>query len=137
MQNKKLIILIVLGIAAVFSLIYGIVAPAKTRKNMPLGQEAIHQGEKIESQNIVLSPQRRAKKTKFSSWGRNPFLPKSATAESGLTGIIWNEDNPKAIINDEIVAIGDKIDGKTVIDIKQDRIILNDGTKEFDLRLNQ
>lgn len=52
-----------------------------------------------------------------------------------LSGILWDEKNPSAIINGRIVGIGDKVDGNTVVSIKQDSVILNDGISDFILRL--
>lgn len=138
MQNKKLIILIVLGVTAIFSLLYGITANPKGRKNLPSKQGIIHQGEKIESEKRIEPRKRRAKKTKFSSGARNPFSPRgSFLAASGLSGILWDKESPKAIINNNIVGIGDKVDGNTLVDIRQDRVILNDGTKNFELLLER
>ena len=52
-----------------------------------------------------------------------------------LMGILWDEESPKVIINDEILGIGDDIDGNTIVDIRQNKVILNDGSKDFELRL--
>ncbi len=52
-----------------------------------------------------------------------------------LAGILWDEESPKVIINDEILGIGDDIDGNTIVDIRQNKVILNDGSKDFELRL--
>ncbi|MFA5090843.1 MAG: hypothetical protein WC510_07485 [Candidatus Omnitrophota bacterium] len=53
-----------------------------------------------------------------------------------LTGIIWDEENPLAIINDRIVKTGDKVSLNNVVAIKQESVVLNDGTKDFELKLN-
>lgn len=65
-----------------------------------------------------------------------PIIP-SEKYSSGtyLNGILWDKACPMAIINDEIVKIGDSVGGKIVVDIKQDRVILNDGVTDFELRL--
>ncbi len=52
-----------------------------------------------------------------------------------LNGILWDKTSPMAIINDQVVKRGDTVSGKIVVDIKQDGVILNDGTKDFQLRL--
>ena len=73
-------------------------------------------------------------------WGRNPFVLESVASGSqilALSGILWDAENPKAIIGDKIVGKGDKIEEKTVIDIQKDRVILNDGVKDFELILGQ
>jgi len=154
MQNKKLIILIVLGIGAIFSLIYGITAPLKGKRKAPSKGVVIHRSERMQSRERTVPAIRNAAKTHFVTWVRNPFFPKtpltpsaSATSPSsttalatpGLTldGIMWDAENPRAMINGSLVGIGDKIYGNKVIDIKEDRVILNDGTEDFVLRLGR
>ncbi|MFH1847571.1 MAG: hypothetical protein ABH869_08490 [Candidatus Omnitrophota bacterium] len=52
-----------------------------------------------------------------------------------LSGIVWHTETPKAIINKQLLAIGDEIDGYIIVGINQEVVILNDGTKNFELRL--
>ena len=76
--------------------------------------------------------------SEFKDWGRNPFvLAEGITAVTGLNliGILWDADSPQAIINEEIVRVGDRVEGNEVVDILKDRVILHDGEKEFELRL--
>lgn len=74
---------------------------------------------------------------------RDPFVPApvvpSKTIPSGLhlTGIVWDRENPKAIINEIITSVGDSLEGNSVVEIKQDRVILHDGIHYFELRLGQ
>lgn len=100
------------------------------------GTEVIQHGEEVQSGKISIPVKHRAKKTKFTSWGRNPFLPKgSSSAASDLAGILWDEKSPKAIIGGIVVGIGDRVGGNTVVDIQKDRVILNDGAKDFEVGL--
>src|SRR3989338_584463 len=137
MENKKVIILIVLTVFAVISLIYGITAIPKGRAV----RAAVSQRPSPDADTYVAktlpSSERRFKRSKFTSWRRSPFVPVStaATSKLVLSGIAWNKDKPKAMIGDAIVMKGDEIDGNKVIDIKPDRIILNDGTKDFELKI--
>ena len=48
---------------------------------------------------------------------------------------MWDKEKPIAIINGEIIKVGDNVGGNIVVDIKQDRVILNDGAKDFELKL--
>ena len=41
------------------------------------------------------------------------------------------------MIGDSIVGKGDKIDGNTVIEVEKEKVILNDGTKDFELKLEK
>jgi hypothetical protein len=40
----------------------------------------------------------------------------------GIQGIIWNTDTPQAIINNQVVKIGDRIEGVEIIDIDKQGI---------------
>ena len=138
MQNKKVLTLIILSVFAVISLIYGIMAkPAKGRA----GKVSLSQNKNLTSPTACVIENRRAKHSKFKSWKRNPFVPvvSNVPQQSNLvlSGIIWNKEKPKAIIGEAIVTKGDKIGGNTVVDIKPDKVILNDGTKEFELKLEK
>lgn len=83
--------------------------------------------------------------TKSMELKRDPFTftfaksqPDSSVAsarELRLSGIVWDQDNPGAIINNKIVAVGQEVDGNKVVDIKENRVILNDGTHNFELRI--
>jgi len=53
----------------------------------------------------------------------------------GLTGIVWDEENPIAIMDGEIVSVGDIVGENVVIQIKKQSVILSDGVKEFKIGL--
>ena len=133
MQDKRFLTLIVLSIFAVISLIYGITAHPKGRAK----KAAISQAGNLTPIKVYVAAERRAKRSKFKSWKRNPFVPVGVPASSNLilSGIIWNKEKPKAVIGDALVSKGDKISGNTVLDIQQDRVILTDGAKDFELKL--
>ncbi|MFC1646610.1 hypothetical protein ACFL2Y_05500 [Candidatus Omnitrophota bacterium] len=138
MQNKKLIILIVLGVLAISSLIYGIVTPSKVRRGLRTEKRVIHKKEEATITKSITPAARRVKRSDYDSWGRSPFTLKKVVDKTiRLNGIVWDEHIPKAIINDYIVGIGDTIGENTVVDIKQDRVILSDGTRTFELRLER
>jgi len=74
---------------------------------------------------------------------RDVFVHGSAVSEeeiapSDLTlyGIIWDKDNPIAIINETIVKTGDKVGISTIKKIEQDCVIVNDGSRDYKLNLN-
>lgn len=75
-------------------------------------------------------------------WGRDPFSGRvyaGGQEEGGLNlvGIMFDKNNPAAIINDEIVEVGDKVNGNKIIEITKDRVILNDGGRNIELKLGQ
>lgn len=140
MQNKKLIILAILGILAIFSLIYGIVASPKTRRSPQVRELDIQPEREVYLTEKPILTQRVAKRTNYASWSRNPFTLQKTSSKAFkgliLDGIIWDKEKPMALINGEIVKIGDSVSANLVVDIKQDRVILNDGAKDFELKLD-
>ena len=140
MQNKKVIALIVLSALAVISLIYGAVAPSKSKfKSAAAGKQVAAAPAQDAPKSAVLTA-RRPKRSQFKTWKRNPFasgFTASTMTELTLNGIIWNKSTPKAMIGDAIVVKGDTIGENKVIDIKPDRVILNDGTKDFELKMEK
>jgi len=83
-------------------------------------------------------------KAKELKWGRDPFFLEMAmggdlpTLQLSLSGIIFDEVHPEAtyaIINEEVVRIGDNIRGIKVIDIQPDYVILKKFNQEFTLYL--
>jgi len=76
------------------------------------------------------------------SWDRCPFSGKSYSAAEGrqdlnLSGIMWSLKKPLAVINDRIVKVGDKILGSVVIEIDKEKVILNNGSTDFELKLGK
>lgn len=141
MQNKKQIILIILSIGAVISLYYGITAPPKSKYSTGRSARPVTQVARVEVAKRAIQAKRLGKKTTFVSWGRSPFVPKTAV-EKGVTsftlnGILWDETYPTAIINNDIVAVGDNIGKNTVVRIDANQVVLNDGIKDFTLRLEE
>ena len=55
--------------------------------------------------------------------------------ELDLSGIIYSPDDPRAIINNDIVRIGDTVGGSEVTDITEEKVTLSDGEKETVLEL--
>ena len=53
-----------------------------------------------------------------------------------LEGIIWDAKRPMAVINGLILIPGDEINANTIVTIEKDRVILNDGTQDMELRLD-
>lgn len=91
--------------------------------------------------DTALSTKRRAVRSKYAAWKRSPFVPTGTPGGEpstiSLRGIMWNKTNPKAMFGDAIAGKGDKVGNSTVVDIKKDRVIINDGTKDIELRINR
>lgn len=81
------------------------------------------------------------KRSNYKNWGRNPFIitktPVSDSSRLSIGGIVYDEKDICALVNDQVVRAGDEVNGNRVVDIKPDRVILNDGNKDIELKLEQ
>lgn len=122
-------------------MLYGITSGPKRKRTVAPVSGAISRDKTAPVVRQIIPIKRRAAKTNFVSWGRSPFILRrssiSAVKKLVLNGIMWDKENPLAVINDEVVKIGAEIGKNTVVDIKEDSVILNDGTNNFKLRLGQ
>ena len=87
-----------------------------------------------------------AKPIEQAGWGVDPFSGRPISVETGgiseikLSGIVYSAKNPKesyAIINNDIIGIGGKVGDSQlkIVNITQDEVTLNDGTKDIKLRV--
>jgi hypothetical protein len=74
-------------------------------------------------------------------WIRCPFSGKIyyggkiENIDLKLQGILWDNREPQAIINNKVIKPGDEIGPYIVVEIKQRTVVLNDGSNIFELRL--
>lgn len=73
---------------------------------------------------------------------RDPFssLPASVKDKVAfntltLSGILFDKDKPMAIINGDVVKIGQRVGSQKVVEIKRDRVILSDGVTLSEVKL--
>jgi hypothetical protein len=64
-----------------------------------------------------------------------PIMVDTSVVALEVGGIIWDAESPRALINEEVVEKGDKIGQYTVKEIRQESVILNDGVKDLELKL--
>lgn len=98
-----------------------------------------------EEEPVVLPEVKREKA--IVSWGRDPFLsplvkgvPEEGVPRVGaliLTGIVRDEEGVQAIIGDYIVSVGDIINGKEVISIRKNEVVLMEGKEREILKLEE
>jgi len=150
LDNKSKIQLAVTSILIlVFLVITGNSVKVIIRKLKPGVQETSKTITKDESQSIDMSNIKTRVSTDDTSgkwikdadknveWGRDPFHKMSdSISVLQLQGITWHEKSPKAIISNMVVGIGDRVGPNKIVDIKKDRVILNDGTNNFELTLD-
>ncbi len=84
-------------------------------------------------------------------WEESPFLSgRNAPSEDGgtagspsgerpyqLKGILWDPQRPSAIINNQVVGVGDRLHGWQVMEIQKDRVILSDGATTRELTVSE
>ena len=72
-------------------------------------------------------------------WPRDPFVPQASLAtivkavNLTLNGILWDDAEPKAIVNEKTLVEGDTIYGYTVERIRKKSVILRTGEKNIEL----
>ena len=74
-----------------------------------------------------------------SGWNKDIFYDRSNIYDHwfSLTGIIEFDNGRKAIINDEILRIGEKVKGFTVINISENQVLLTKNKYQVTLNLEQ
>lgn len=77
-------------------------------------------------------PRERPARSDFAWWGRTPFQKEEPLV---LTGIAWDDQNPKAVIQDRIVGVGEEVRGHKIVEIQPTRVKLSNGFYEFELEL--
>ena len=68
---------------------------------------------------------------------KTPGTPKKKTEPLVLSGVLWDDANPQAMIGDQIFGEGDTIQGYKVIDIQKTKVILDNGTATLELNLGE
>ena len=73
------------------------------------------------------------------AWRRDPFLRgASAGGPAGLllAGILWDATAPIAMINGQMLRVGEELEGYRVTAIFQDHVSLTDGSTAYELSLS-
>jgi hypothetical protein len=91
---------------------------------------------------VTVSPSVKTPVVDAGTWSRCPFSGKIYSEAEGrqdlnLSGIMWSPKKPLAVINERVVKAGDKIFGSVVIEIRKDKVILNNGSADFELKLSK
>ena len=75
------------------------------------------------------------------TWGTDPFVRDwvmvNELANLKLKAITLGGERPYALINDQILQIGDEISGKQVVKIESDNVTLEQGGRTFTLLLGE
>lgn len=139
MRNQRLIILAALTFVAVLSVGRGIMNLSRGKKIQNSPPQNLNPPVPVSGIKIP-EGKNGSKRTAFQIWGRNPFtFEEQGSQEKApgifLNGIVWDRKKPQAVINGSIVEPGDEIAGFTVVDIKQNAVVLNNGAGNLDVKL--
>jgi len=145
MRKKEIIELSITGLGIVvlgfivFHQVKGVKRPqpSVSPKTISLAPTALDQ--RKNNKRLFLALQEEAKNIKLNRdpFFRQPIVSSDDSAQGlNLSGIAWDELKPTAIINDEILAVGDQVAGKRIVEIEKDKVILTDGQQNFELRIN-
>ena len=139
MNKKELIQLGLTGVLIIIFLFFVIHAVTKKQVQQPgdkakLAPAEIISPEKDKQKELFL---KLAEEIKNVELKRDPFAPvsKQASHELSLNGIVWDQENPLAIINDTIVKVGSAVDGNTIVDIQENSVTLTNGSRTLKLEL--
>ena len=110
------------------------------KKDGSSGQSASNaatQGADSDLLSLARFSERKKARTAYTEWGRNPFVLSEGPKSSVLEGIMWDAQNPKAIINGYILGIGDKVGTGEIVDIQQTSVTVRTGAEEKVYSLGQ
>jgi hypothetical protein len=131
---KKIIELTVTGIGVII-FIFLVISHMSAKAGRPVSKT-----EPYPASPAVVSVAGKAESWDSIKWGKDPFLlAESKVKEQGmedliLNGIVSDQENPYAIINNDVVKLGDKVNDMTVIEINEKSVILEqDGQQALEL----
>ena len=110
--------------------------PAETVDTSPTMSDQLVYVTNLRQYDKMRDDQRNAWKEE---WGRDPFVQQEAVSRVvkavnlTLSGIFWDEKNPKAVVNEKTLFTGDTIYGYTVVEIRPRSVILRTGEKNIEL----
>jgi hypothetical protein len=74
-------------------------------------------------------------------WGRDPFvLPRPEEVMAGtlhLTAILYGQDSSLAVINGQLLKPGDNVEGRRILKIGEDYVVVREGTRTRRLEVPQ
>src|SRR3989338_2047771 len=126
MEKKDKIQLGITGVLVIILLLFLARAFEKKKRPLPVKAKEVAADQKVKEPDLYTRLEQEIKKMDFK---RDPFSRQSLSdleesQDLHLSGILWDEVNPSAIINDQIITVGGEINGKKVVEIKKDKVTL-------------
>ena len=95
-----------------------------------------------------LPVQKVSKPAPNSEWGGSPFemdrkastssssdVPLVSSDRPSVSGILWDPRSPSAVVNGQLVGVGDQVGNWRVMEIRKDKVILSDGVTQEELNV--
>ena len=139
-QQRAILVVLVVVMSAIYTRALRTVSPPARHVQ---DQPAVHESTSP-SANVALVrqepvPQRESQHQRalLLAWRRDPFTRGAIGEVSGLTlsGILWDANAPIAIINGQMVHVGEELEGYHVTEITQEHVSITDGTQTFQLKI--
>ncbi|MCS7258624.1 MAG: hypothetical protein NZ601_04580 [candidate division WOR-3 bacterium] len=159
------ILFIILGVIVLVAITFFVIPQTPLIKNVPKTQKKtqtktmskgtnLASGEKLSTRSTkdttrYLSPKpdtqkiepRTFKQDTELQWGKDPFVRdwviQEAVTDLKLKAITISPNKSYALINDQILEVGEEISGKKLVKIEKDHVILKQGEREIYLYLGQ
>ena len=133
MDKQKKLILLLPVLLAIMAIVWGpvIMGGGSKKKDQQSGRArsgAVSSGSAADLLTMARSAERKKAKTKFEQWGRNPFTVAESPKAAMLEGIMWDARNPKAIINGQVLGVGDRVGSGEIVDIQPNSVTIQTGT---------
>jgi hypothetical protein len=115
---------------------------AKPDAKAPVKGKASGKGKKAEEEPPPPEPEKpKRDPIKFANWGRDPFIQmrrnlddEQALSNLKLSGLSIRGSDRYAIINSQILRVGDTVEGMTITKIEQDKVTLHRNGDTYSLR---
>jgi len=136
-ESKKRIELTVIGIGVVILMFL-----VTSHMSKSVGSKGVSKNEAYHTSESAMTSVPESESWDKLRWGRDPFLLETAniqeqgTEDLALSGIMPDKQDPYAIINGEVVKLGDKVAGMTVIEINENNVVLDENGQRHTLELN-
>lgn len=126
MEKKDKIQLGITGVLVIILLFFLPRVFEKKKRSVPVKAKEVAAEQSVKEPGLYTRLEQEIKKMGFKRdpFSRQSFSELEESQDLHLSGILWEEANPTAIINGEIVAVGSEINGKKVVEIRKDKVIL-------------
>jgi len=126
MEKKDKIQLGITGVLVIVLVVFLIRAFEKGKRPAPVKVKEFVADQSVKEPGLYTRLEQEIKKMDFKRdpFSRQSFSDLEESQDLHLSGILWDEVNPSAIINDQIITVGGEINGKKVVEIKKNKVTL-------------